>query len=131
MIQSSGRKPNYFFVVFGEDLSKPPVQGGVYPHDKGYIGGSGVSAGDIMLLYQNLGTRGVGAVTSTETSGKQDLIRYQYLPLCHPVNWDSLDDLQSQIPGLHKPLAWKGNWLQKINDTHFRAAIAGRQIDWP
>ena len=131
MITTSGRKPNYFLVVFGEDPYKPPVEGGVYPHDKGYIGGSGVSAGDILLLYQNLGARGIGVVTGTETGGEQELIRYQYLPLCHPVNWDSLDTLRSTISELRTPLQYRGNWLQKISNTSFRAAIAGRQIDWP
>jgi hypothetical protein len=98
---TSGRKPNYFFVVFGyvlgEDASKPPVEGGVYLHKKGFI--AGVSAGDVLLLYQNLGCRGVGVVTGTERGG-QEVMSYQYFPLCHPVDWDSLDDLRKTIPEL-------------------------------
>lgn len=69
----SERKPNYFFVVFGDDPSKPPVEGGVYPRKEGYIGGSGVSAGDVLLLYENLGCQGIGVATSIETGGTQEL----------------------------------------------------------
>ena len=128
---TSGRSPNYFLVVFGDDPSKPSVSGGIYPHYEGYIGGSRVAAGDVLLLYENLGCRGVGVVTGIEIGGTREVINYQYFPLCHPVNWDSLDALRSTIPGLRTPLNYKGNLLQGINGTSFRAAIAGRQIDWP
>jgi hypothetical protein len=125
------RKPDYFFVVFREDPSKPPVEGGVYSHRKGFIGGSNVSVGDILLLFQNLGATGIGVVIDTEIGGEKEYIYYQYFPLCHPLAWGSLDALRNTIPELRTPLNWMGNWLQNISSTSFRAAIAGRQIDWP
>jgi hypothetical protein len=130
---TAGRAPNYFLVVCGGNVSLPPVEGGVWGgrRVKGFISGSGVLAGDVLLLYQNLGFRGIGIVTRPETGGEEEFIDYQYLPLCHPVRWNSLDDLRKTIPELRTPLVFKGNFLQKISTTSFRAAIAGRQIDWP
>ena len=131
MVTASARKPNYFFVVFGEDPSKGPIEGGLYTRKKGHIGGSGVSEGDVLLLYKNLGCEGIGVVTGIQTGKEPEFIRYQYFPLCHPVAWYSRDSIGEMIPGLHLVFNSVGNWLQKINSNSFRAVIAGRQIDWP
>jgi hypothetical protein len=90
-----------------------------------------MSAGDILLLLQDLGVTGIGVVTDIDTGEKGDFIYYQYLPLCHPVNWASQEAIQGTIPQLTTPLNWKGNWIQNIGNRFFRAVIAGRQIDWP
>lgn len=127
---TSALKPRYFLVVFGAGLPNPP-EGGAYPFGGGYIVGSGASPGDVLLLYENLGVRGIGVVTRVEIAGPSEGVYYQYFPLCHPVDWDSLGSLRKTIPELSIPLHYKGNWLQKISNTSFRAAIAGRQIDWP
>ena len=129
VITTSTHKPNYFLLVFGVGLPNPP-EGGVYPMTKkGYI--SDVSAGDVLLLWESLGFQGIGVVTSTETGAEKETINYQYFPLCHPVDWDSLDAAQKTIPELRKPLNFIGNFVQRISNASFRAAIAGRQIDWP
>jgi hypothetical protein len=127
---TSIRKPNYFLVVFGVRLPDPPT-GGVYGiHRKGYIKGR-VFAGDVLLLYENLGAPGIGVVTSTETSEQGETIRYQYFPFCHPLTWVSQGSLQHAIPGLKVPLNYIGNWVQDLTTNSFRSAVAGRQIDWP
>ena len=131
MVIRVGRVPNYFLVVFGIGFPEHPVEGGFYGIKGGFVGGSSVSAGDVLLLYENLGFRGIGIVTNTQDSGEGEGIYYQYLPLCHPVDLSSLDDVRRTIPELRIPLNYKGNWLQKISSTSFRGAIAGRQIDWP
>jgi len=125
-----GRKPKYFLLVFGVGLPNPP-KGGVYPIAGGFILGSGVSAGDVLLLWENLGFEGIGVVTDTKTAGEGQGIYYQYFPLCHPVKWSSLNAARETIPKLRTPLNFTGNWIQDIGSTSFRAAIAGRQIDWP
>jgi hypothetical protein len=108
------RKPNYFFVVFGETYaSQHPVDGGVYPHRKGFIDGSGLSAGDVLLLYCDRGhpghdreAPGVGIVIGTETGGANEAIYYQYFPLDDGV---SFDVIKKTIPGLRLPLNFIGN----------------------
>lgn len=130
MVTTSPRVPNYFLMVFGVGLPHPP-EGGFYGINGGYVLGAGVSGGDVLLLYEDLGFRGIGVVTGTQTAGEREGVHYQYLPLCHPVHWHSLDAAQKTIHELRRPLNFKGNWLQKISNTSFRAAIAGRQIDWP
>jgi hypothetical protein len=129
---TSMRKPNYFLVVFGAGRPYPP-EGGVYPlpGGGGYITREGVSVGDVLLLWESLGFAGVGVVTRTETVGEGEGIYYQYFPLCHPVHWRSLDAARKTIPKLRTPLNRPVNFIQKICSTCFRAAIAGRQIDWP
>lgn len=133
------RKPNYFFVVFGEThRGTHPVDGGVYGHDTNYITSSGIQAGDVMLLYccgtysgHNDEIPGIGIVTSIKTD---DGILYHYLPLCHPISVD-WDKMKVTIPELESPgnRKWylKGNFLRKISSGSFRATIAGRQVDWP
>jgi len=130
------RKPNYFFVVFGEaHRDTYPVDGGVYSHDANYITSSGITLGDVILLYccgnypkHNQEIPGLGIVTSIETDG----IHYQYLPFCHPVSWSAF---QPSVPDLQElgKINWtlKGNWLRKISSISFRTTIGGRQIDWP
>lgn len=130
MVTAPGRVPSYFLVVFGAGLPNPP-EGGVYGIEGGYVSGSGISLGDVLLLWENLGCRGVGVVTGTQTAGQGQGVYYQYFPLCHPVDWPSLDAVRRTIPDLRTPLNYKGNWLQRISNTSFRAAIAGRQLDWP
>lgn len=125
------RIPNYFFVVFGPAYAaKHPINGGVYPHHKGFIGSSGVSAGDVLLLYQNLGVPGIGVVMGTETGGVAEEIYYQFFPVDSPASWGSLDSLRSTVPGLRVPLHYIGNWLQNITKAEFRRALTGTQIDW-
>jgi len=131
---TSGRKPNYFLAVFGADPSQPPADGGVYPLLKGDVHNSGIRAGDVLLLYEAPRSfHSIGVVTGTRTSDQAGLvdINYQYFPLCHPVQWNSLDALRKTIPELRTPLSYSRNLLQPISNTAFRAAIAGRQIDWP
>lgn len=135
---TSSRKPKYFFLSFGEPYAKEhPVEGGVYPHLKGLVSGSGIAAGDVMLLYcceyypgHEKETPGVGVVTSTQTGGAKETIYYQYFPLCHPVDWDTITANIPELKG-NTNFSLAGNWLRKISNSSFRAAIAGRQIDWP
>jgi hypothetical protein len=131
--RTSGHRPEYFLVVCGDDHSLPPPENGVWggSRAKGYVAGSGISTGDVLLLLQGLEVEGIGLVTGTNTGEEGDLIYYQYLPLCHPVTWGSQDALVGTIPQLSRPLFWKGNWIQKIGNRTFRGVIAGRQIDWP
>jgi hypothetical protein len=131
---TSGGKPNYFFAVFGADPSKPSVDGGVYPLLRGDVVRSGIIVGDVLLLYEApLSFQGIGVVTGIETSDQKGLmdINYQYFPLCHPVHWSSLGALRKTILDLRTPLSSSRNLLQPISNTSFRAAIAGRQVDWP
>ena len=131
---TSGRKPNYCFAVFGADPSQPPVDGGVYPLLRGDVVKSGITAGDVLLLYEApLSFQGIGVVTGTKSSDQKGQIdiNYQYFPLCHPVHWSSQDALLKTIPELRTPLGYSRNLLQPISNTSFRAAIAGRQVDWP
>ena len=135
---TSGRKPKYFFLAFGKRHAKAhPIEGGIYPHRKGYVSSSGIGVGDVMLLYccdyypgHEKEAPGVGVVTSTQTGGEQETIYYQYFPLCHPVD---LDTITASIPELKGNMDFRlaGNWLRVISNNSFRAAIAGRQIDWP
>jgi len=134
------RKPDYFFLAFGEEYaSKHPVDGGVYPHRVGYryISNSGVAAGDVLLLYcceyypgHDKEAPGIGVVISTETGGEQEVIYYQYFPLCHPVDWDAITVTIPELKG-NTNFSLSGNWLRMMSNRSFRAAIAGRQIDWP
>jgi hypothetical protein len=127
---TSIRKHNYFLVVFGVGLPNPPT-GEVYGiHRKGYIIGR-VFAGDVLLLYENLGALGIGVVTSTETSKQGEIIRYRYFPFCHALTWASQRSLQRSIPELKIPLNYIGNWVQDLTTSSFRSTVAGRQIDWP
>lgn len=133
------RKPNYFVVVFGgAHWAAHPVEGGIYAHDANFVISSGIAAGDVVLLYC-CGTcpehrdeiPGLGIVTSITTNGG---FNYQYLPFCHPipVDWDTM---KTTIPELEPPgnrnWSLKGNFLRQISSNSFRAAIAGRQVDWP
>ena len=129
----TARKPNYFLVIFGEKYdAEHPVNGGVYPlYHKGYISGSGVAMGDVLLLYQHLGAPGVGVVIDANTGGEPEVIYYQFFPFDPPVIYSSLDTLRSAIPSLRVPLYFIGNWLQKIDSGSFGKAIAGAQIEWP
>ena len=135
------RKPKYFFAVFGgQHWDKHPVDGGVYGHDPNFVASSGIVPGDIVLLYC-LGTApahsneipGIGVVTAIEDEGG---FRYQYLPLCHPIDVDWRDPRMSEkLPELaprgNRNFILKGNFLRQIASSSFRATIAGRQIDWP
>jgi len=135
---TSGRKPNYFFLAFGApDAKKPPVEHGIYPHWKGFVSSSGIVAGDVMLLYccdgypeHAMEAPGVGVVTGTETGGEEEIIYYQYFPLCHPVGWSTITASIPELKG-NTNFSLAGNWLRAISSSSFRAAIAGRQIDWP
>ena len=122
------RKPDYFLVVFGEGHSdKYPLDGGVYPHDKGYIS---AVAGDVLLLYQNLGAPGVGVVIDVDIRDEPGVIYYQFFRLDRAAAWDSVHTLRSVISELRVPLNWKGNWIQKISNTSFQKALGGAQIKW-
>ena len=138
---TSGRKPNYFLVAFGQlYASQNPVQGSVYPHLKQFVKNSGIGTGDVMILYCCGGypghgqeAPGVGVVTRL-TDNKADAgltnIHYQHFPLCCPVDWNTI---KTSIPELKYKTNFSlvGNMLRKISNNSFRAAIAGRQIDWP
>ena len=123
-----GRRPHYFLVVCRKDESLPRLEDGVWGgrRAKGYVGGSGVQTGDVLLLLQDLECQGVGIVTRVETGGEEEFTHYQYFPLCHPIVWDSLPGLRETIPELRRPLNFKGNWIQDIGNTSFRAATADR-----
>jgi len=116
---------------------KHPVEGGIYPHRKGFVSSAGIGAGDVMLLYcceyypgHDKEAPGLGVVTSTQTGGEEEVIYYQYLPLSHPVDWDTITARIPELKG-NTNFSLAGNWLRKISNNSFRAAIAGRQIDWP
>lgn len=140
--RTPGRKPNYFFVAFGEKYaSQNPVQGPVYPHLKGFVKKSGIEAGDVMILYCCGGypghyqeAPGVGVVTEL-TDNEDDVrlsnIHYQYFPLYCPVDWDTIKTSIQELAGKKKNFSLAGNLLRKISNNSFRAAIAGQQIDWP
>ena len=131
-------KPRYFFVAFGlEHSSKHPVDGGIYPHIDGYVTNSGITKGDVMMLYfcgnypgYDREVPGIGIVTSVENEGNRKVIYYQYLPLCNTI---TLKQAKVAIPELRNKtnFGWKSNWLRNIDSFSFRNAIAGRQIDWP
>ncbi len=136
------RMPRYFLITFGAaHAAEHPVEGGVYPHEKGFVSSSGIVAGDVMLLYcagsfngHNNEFPGLGVVTSTEIGSEKESIYYQYFPLCHPISVD-WDTMKVTIPELAPPgnriWRYRGNWLRQIASSSFRAAIAGRQVDWP
>lgn len=131
MIVLSGRVPDYYFVVFGDNPNLPSVVGGIYPLIRfRLISGLGVSAGDVLLLYQNLQADGIGVVTSTETGGEKEIIKFQYFPLCHPISWVSEADVKNDL-GVKGPFYFRGNWVQSITGHSYRAVISGRQLDWP
>ena len=139
--ETRGRKPNYFFVAFGAKYaSVNPVEGPVYPHLTHFVRNSGIDAGDVMILYccggypgHDQEAPGIGVVTRlthNEDDARLTNIHYQFLPLCHPLH---LHAIKASIPELKNKLNFSraGNLLRKIGDNSFRAAIAGRQIDWP
>jgi len=122
-------KPSYFLVIFGDKHSlKYPIDGGVYPMTKkGRIGD--VSIGDILLLYQNSQTPGIGLVIDTETDGERDIIDYQYFELNPIVNFPYLECLRTSIPELRTPLPW--HLVQPISKASFIKAVDGAQLNWP
>ncbi len=134
--QWKAQKPNYFFVLFGKKYAPTrPVEGGVYPLSNRYVSREGVTTGDVMLLYcagdypgHDKEAPGVGIVICTETGGAEEVIYYQYFPLDKAV---PLGTIRATIPGLRPRLDWIRNCVQKISNADFRAALAGRQIDWP
>jgi len=125
----------YFFIVFGEEhANQHPVEGGLYPHHKGHIGGSLIRPGHVALLYcgesylaHSKEAPGIGVVLQVNTGGTQENICYQYFPLDHPIDWDTV--LATINP--RQPLGFIGNWLQETDGNSFRNALVGRQIDWP
>ncbi|MFA5375228.1 MAG: hypothetical protein WC455_05665 [Dehalococcoidia bacterium] len=128
-------KPKYFFLAFGESYAgKHSVDGGVYPHRKGFVGSSEISAGDVMLLYccadypeYDQEAPGIGVVTSIDTI--QDIIYYQYFPLDNPIDWDIIKASIPELKG-NTNFSLTGNWLREISNKSFRAAMANRQISW-
>jgi hypothetical protein len=135
---TSGGKPKYFFSAFGEPHAKKhPVEGGIYPHRKGFVSSLGIVAGDVMLLYcceyylgHDKEAPGIGIVTGTQIGSEEETIYYQYFPLCHPVGWDTITACIPELKG-NTNFSLAGNWLRAISSSSYRAAIAGRQIDWP
>lgn len=138
---TSARMPNYFLVAFGgPHATAHPVDGGSYPLPKSYISNSGISPGDVLLLYctgtypgHYMDVPGIGVVTRVETGGVQENIYYQYFPLCHPIFWGDVSNMIATIPELkdNTNFGLTGNQLRAIGNQSFRAAIAGRQVDWP
>lgn len=133
------RRPKYFFMAFGpEKAGRHPVEGGVYGyHYKGFIDSSRITCGDIALLHcagsypgHDQEVPGIEVVTSTETGGAEECIYYQYLPLDHPVDWDTIKNSVPELRGCTN-FSLMGNWLRSISRASFTNALAGRQIDWP
>jgi hypothetical protein len=135
---TSRRKPKYFILAFGAPYAKNhPIEGGIYPHRKGYVSSSGIIVGDVMLLYccggypgHDMEAPGIGVVTNIQTGDEQEIIYYQYFPLCHPVDWDAITANIRELEG-NTNFSLAGNWLREISDNAFRAVISGRQIEWP
>ena len=131
------RKPRYFFLAFGAvHTAAHPVDGGGYPHRRGFIGSSGVEPGDVMLLYcaggypgHDMEAPGIGVVIGTQTGGSEEAIYYQYFSLDSPVEWDTIKNIPELENCTNFTLA--GNWLREISNTSFKKAIAGRRIEWP
>jgi hypothetical protein len=135
-----GRNPRYFFVAFGyEYYLHHPVDGGHYGHGTGYIFNSGISLGDVMLLYCTRGypdhdqeAPGIGVVTGIDLGKTDGIISYQYFPLHEPVSWEAV---KCAVPELRdrgkRNFSRKGNWLRKIANSSFRATLTGKLIDWP
>jgi hypothetical protein len=133
------RKPKYFVAIFGgKRFATYPVDGGAHFDYANQTNSSGITAGDIVLLYccKNYPGHysqfpGLGVVTDIKTSGG---FNYQYLPFYHPipVDWDTM---KVAIPELAPPgnRIWRNkvNWLRQISSSSFRATIAGRKVDWP
>lgn len=132
--QLAHRKPRYFFAVFGyPGTEKPKVDAGSYPH-KGYISSLHMLPGDVMLLYCTLPysehpmeAPGIGIVMGTT----EECVDYQYFPLDQSVGWDTVKESLKDYENRLKVLWSKGNWLFQIDNTSFRHALKGRQINWP
>jgi len=133
------RKLNYFVAAFGGKRCKTqPVDGGVHFDYANYTTKSGITAGDVVLLYccKNYPGHyskfpGLGRVTSIKTEGG---FNYQYLPFCQPipVDWETMKmNIPELAPKGKRSWHLKCNFLHKISSNSFRAAIAGRQVDWP
>jgi hypothetical protein len=76
---------------------------------------------------------GIGVVirfTQNEKVARLTDIHYQYFPLYPPLH---LHTIKASIPELKNKLNFSlaGNLLRKLDTNSFRAAIAGRQIEWP
>lgn len=139
--QAIHRKPRYFFAVFGDPvgLGKAPVDGGCYPHRKGYsyISNLDMKAADLVLLYCTEDylkypkeAPGMGIVTDTETGGSQEKFYYHFCPLDPPVDWDTIIANIPELKGCTN-FGFSGNWLREISSASFQRALAGRQIKWP
>jgi len=134
-----GRNQNYFLAAFGAPhAGTHPVHGGVYPLLATVVTNSEIQPGDVMILYCCGGYPGhdreapaLGVVTklvgNSHDSRLTD-IHYQYFPFCHPI---PLYALKASIPGLKTNFSLPAYQLQSIPRNAFRAAVAGRQIDWP
>ena len=131
--------PAYFIAVFGlPHVSTNPVDGGVYPLLTTIVSNSGIGPGDVMILYCCGGYPGhdreapaIGVVTKLQVNsvdGRLTDIHYQYLPLSHPI---PLHALKATIPALITVFSRAVYQLQEVPRNCFRAALAGRQIDWP
>jgi hypothetical protein len=136
---AQNRRPNYFLVAFGRlHADTDPVDGGVYPHLTDLVTSSGIQAGDVMILYCTAGYPGhdkeapaigmVTGLTQNQTDPNLTDIHYQYLPLSHPI---PLHHVRASIPNLRTMFIAAKHLLQDIGPISFRAAVAGRQIDWP
>ncbi len=134
-----GRKPKYFFAVFGGG-DKPPVKGGCYPHRKGHISNKDMRIGDVILPFCGNGypepaywqkAPGIGIVIGTKIGETEEVVYYQYFPFYQPVPFDILKESIKEIEE-HRPLHYVGNWLFEIKDAaSFRRALEGTQINWP
>ena len=132
------RKPKYFFVAFGRTHSnRHPVEGGCYPHSRGYVSSQQVAPGDVMLLHCVRGypefdqeAPGIGVVIKIEPREGQEVIFYQYLPLNKPVDWNTLKVSIKELRDCTN-FSLKGNWLRRIHKDSFKKAILGHEIGWP
>jgi hypothetical protein len=136
-MQMTFRKPNYFFAAFGPAHIAHPVDGGCYPHKKGFISNSNLAIGDVVLLYCTddypgypKEAPGVGVVIGIETTESEEKFYYQYFPLDRPVDWGTIKQSIRDLEG-YTNFGWIGNWLREISSASFRKAVAGRQINWP
>src|SRR4030042_2912685 len=95
-MQETCRKPGYFFAAFGElGTDKLPVNSGCYIHEPGFISNSGISIGDMVLLYctgsypdPQWKAPGIGVVLKIDIGISQEEFHYQYLPFDNPIDWE-------------------------------------------
>ena len=124
----TARTPNYYLVAFSGSNINYPIDHGVYPYPKQY--GKNVKTGDMLLLYQELGVRGIGIVIDVFADEKTETIDYQFFRIDPDRTWLDQTDVAGFFPELKFGLYLYPNWIQPINKSSFQKALDNRQINW-